>query len=279
LYAAVNSLTELAAMFLLPRRRSAAGPDIEYLEQRIIQLRAALNEAREQVGRRARVSHRVIALLAAVVFMAGFVVGSYRGEIAEFTVTLAQTIGLAKTSPAARDPEIAYQRGDYETALRLARPLAARGDVRGQSVLGRLYHGGYAVPQDFKEAARLLRSAAEQGDAQAQLHLGVMFSEGQSVPQDHVQAAQWYRRAADQGEPHAQYNLGIFYATGEIGQVDRVSAYMWLTLAVAQFSAGDARRRTAVSSRNLIAKQMTHDQIMEAQKRASEWKPNRPSPG
>jgi TPR repeat protein len=119
----------------------------------------------------------------------------------------------------------------------------------------------------------LLRSAADQGDAKAQLHLGVMFTEGQGVPQDHAQAAQWYRRAADQGEPHAQYNLGIFYATGEGGHLDSVSAYMWLTLAIAQFPAADAQRPTAVTSRDLIAKQMTHDQIMEAQKRASEWKP------
>jgi uncharacterized protein len=100
-----------------------------------------------------------------------------------------------------------------------------------------------------------------------------MYSEGQAVPQDYVQAATWYRRAADQGEPHAQYNLGIFYATGEAGQVDNVNAYMWLSLATAQFPVGDARRRTAVASRDLVAKQMSRDQIAEAQRRAREWKP------
>ena len=256
--------TEFAPMSFLPRRR---------LEQRIAQLHTALNNSIEQGKRRARVSRRMTVLTATVVFIIGFALGGYREPITEFTVDLAQAIGLAKKPPASSDPETAYQNGDYQTALRLARPLAARGDARGQSVLGRLYHGGYEVPQDFSEAARLLRSAADQGDAKAQLHLGVMFTEGQGVPQDHAQAAQWYRRAADQGEPHAQYNLGIFYATGEGGNLDSVSAYMWLTLAIAQFPAADAQRPTAVTSRDLIAKQMTHDQIMEAQKRASEWKP------
>jgi TPR repeat protein len=100
-----------------------------------------------------------------------------------------------------------------------------------------------------------------------------MFAEGQGVPQDYVQSAEWYRQAADQGEPHAQYNLGILFATGEAGPVDHVSAYVWLSLATAQFPVADARRRTALTSRDLIAKLMTHEQIAEAQRRAREWKP------
>jgi hypothetical protein len=262
-------------MFLLRRKQLARSPEVDNLERRVTELRAALNVSMEQARRRASISRRVSVLVAAAVFMIGFALGGYRESITEFTVDLAQAIGLATRPPDTSDPEAAYQNGDYQTALRLARPLAARGDVRGESVMGRLHHNGYAVPQDFNEAARLLRSAADHGDVHAQLHLGVMFYEGQGVPQDHARAAQWYRRAADQGEPHAQYNLGILYATGEGGDLDSVSAYMWLTLAVAQFPVGDARRRNAVTSRDLIAKPMTHDQIMEAQKRASEWKPNK----
>ncbi len=61
------------------------------------------------------------------------------------------------------DADAAYDRGDYETALRLLRPLA------------------------------------EQGDAQAQNNLGVMHGNGLGVPQDYVQALMWWNLAASQG--------------------------------------------------------------------------------
>jgi len=255
-------------MSFLSRVRFGRSRETESLLRRVSTLQRALTEC---VDRCAHFKREMVAVVAVIMLVLGFAIGVYREPIRDFTVGLAQAVGLAKKVPTVVDPQAAFEKGDYAAALRLARPLAAEGDVGAQSVLGRLYHGGYAVPQDFKEAARWLRSAADRGDARAQLHLGVMFSEGQGVPQDYVQAAEWYRRAADQGEPHAQYNLGIFYATGEAGQVDNVSAYMWLSLASAQFPVSDARRRTAVTSRDLIAKQMTHNQIAEAQRRTREW--------
>ena len=260
-------------MFLLPRIRFGQSRETERLQRRVSNLQMALDKCVEAASRRAHIGHEVVAVVAVFMLVLGFALGVYREPIKDLGVGLAQAVGLVKKIPSVADPETAYERGDYATALRLAMPLAAAGDVRAQSVLGRLYHGGYAVAQDYKEALRWLRGAAEQGDAKAQLLLGVMFSEGQAVPQDYVQAAARYRRAADQGEPHAQYNLGIFYATGESGQPDNVNAYMWLSLASAQFPVGDARRRTAVTSRDLVAKQMSREQIVEAQRRAREWAP------
>ena len=125
------------------------------------------------------------------------------------------------------------------------------------------------------EAARWFGLAAEQGDAQAQFNLGNMHSEGQGVPQDYGEAVKWYRRAADQGDPQAQYNLGLWYATGEGGAYDTVSAHMWFNLAAARFAASDNRNReTAIKNRDLVARQMTREQIDEAQRLAREWKPN-----
>ena len=123
--------------------------------------------------------------------------------------------------------------------MRLARPLAAAGDARAQSVLGLLYYRG-------------------QG----------------GVPQDKVEAAGWFRRAADQGDPQAQYNLGLSYARGDTGAPDNVSAHMWLNLAVARFLTSDTLARAAArKDRDLVAEKMTPDQIAEAQKRAREWQP------
>jgi len=100
-----------------------------------------------------------------------------------------------------------------------------------------------------------------------------MFTEGQGVPQDYEEGARWFRLAADQGDPQAQYNLGVFYAKASAGRPDLVSAYMWFNLAASHFTASDPRRSTAISSRDLLARQMTEDQIAEAQRRARGWKP------
>ena len=83
----------------------------------------------------------------------------------------------------------------------------------------------------------------------------------------------WFRLAADQGDAQAQYNLGMLYAKGQAGELDNVSAYMWFNLAAAHFPLSDVRHDTAVASRDLLAKQMTREQVAEAQKRAGEWMP------
>ena len=65
------------------------------------------------------------------------------------------------------DGEAAYDRGDYETALKLWRPLAEQGDIRAQTNLSFMYRTGTGVPKDFAEAKKWDRKAAEQGKAPA----------------------------------------------------------------------------------------------------------------
>ncbi|MDA0740161.1 MAG: tetratricopeptide repeat protein, partial [Nitrospirae bacterium] len=78
----------------------------------------------------------------------------------------------------------AYERGDYETALKEWRPLADQGNATAQLNLGFMYDNGQGVPQDDQEAVKWFRRAAEQGDADAQYNLGLMYRTGQGVPQD-----------------------------------------------------------------------------------------------
>ena len=59
----------------------------------------------------------------------------------------------------------------------------------------------------------------------------------------------------------------------QAGEPDNVSAYMWFNLAAAHFPQSDVRHDTAVASRDLLAKQMTPDQIVAAQEQGREWKP------
>jgi uncharacterized protein len=131
------------------------------------------------------------------------------------------------------DGSAAYQRHDYETALRLLRGPAEQGSAEAQLLLGFMYHDGEGVPQDYAEAARWLRKAAEQGNIAAQGALGGMYLDGLGVLRDSAQATRWLQKAAEQGLPPAQSILG--------GLADKAGNYVealkWYRLAANQ---GDA---------------------------------------
>ncbi len=131
----------------------------------------------------------------------------------------------------------AYERGDYETALRELYPLAEQGDAKAQNNLGDMYCYGHGVPQDYAEAVRWYLNAAEQGYAAAQPLLGNMYEEGKGFPQDYVLAHMWFNLAASQLPP------GI-------------------------------TRDSVVNGLDEVAREMTPAQITEAQRLAREWKPN-----
>ncbi len=103
----------------------------------------------------------------------------------------------------------AYERGDYETALKEFRPLAERGNEAAQANLGFMYAKGQGVPQDYTEAVKWYRLAVEQGDAVAQATLGLMYAKGQGVAQNYIQAYMWETLAAAQGNEKASKGLEI----------------------------------------------------------------------
>jgi TPR repeat protein len=72
--------------------------------------------------------------------------------------------------------EAAYQRGDYETAVRLWRLSGDEGNVYAQFNLGLLYSSGEGVPQDYVQALIWFRKAADQGDARAQVMIRQILS-------------------------------------------------------------------------------------------------------
>jgi predicted nucleic acid-binding Zn-ribbon protein len=97
---------------------------------------------------------------------------------------------------------VAYDRADYQTALRVWLPAAEAGDAKAQNYVGEIYEKGLGVPPDFERAAEWYRRAAERGDPQAQVNLGQLHERGLGVPQDSAAAVSWYRRASGlQGTP------------------------------------------------------------------------------
>ena len=113
---------------------------------------------------------------------------------------------------------------------------------------------------------------ALQGNAHAQRILGVLYDNGWGMPQDYGQALHWYEWAAVQGDDQAQYNLGRLYSKGYGVPKDYVQAYMWWTLAASN------GHENATNGRDIVAQEMTPEQIAEAQKLAREWKPKMIAP-
>jgi len=163
----------------------------------------------------------------------------------------------------------AYDRKDYKAAHKLLLPLAEQGIVYAQSILGLMYLKGEGVPQDFKEAVKWIRSAAEWGFAYAQFDLGAIYERGKGVPQDYKEAVKWYRLSAEQGIVYAQVNLGSMYANGHGVPKDSVLAHMWWNLA------GSNGNERASKNRKLVEKEMSPQQITQAQEMARNWKPKK----
>ena len=117
------------------------------------------------------------------------------------------------------------------------------------------------------------RVRAEAGEAIAQYNLGVMYANGEGVPEDDAEAVRWYRLSAEQGDANAQNNLGFMYDNGEGVPEDNVLAYMWFNLAAAQGNE-DAQR-----NKDRAERQMTREQIAEAQRLSTEWTEAHPPGG
>ena len=149
--------------------------------------------------------------------------------------------GLAPLSVAHADglgrATAAYEKSNYVRAVRTLTPLARRGNARAQGILGFMYENGFGVPQTYDVAADLYQRAAAQGDAFAQARLGLLYDKGHGIPQD------------------------------------AVISYKWLNLAAAHASRRE--RDYYLRLRNAVASKMSAAQIIEGQRLALSWVPQR----
>jgi hypothetical protein len=176
------------------------------------------------------------------------------------------------------DGEAALAQGETTEGWRLMWEAAEQGDVRAQILIAHLA----LKAEDYNEAAEWFRKAAEQETAHpvvahAQFQLGWLYDTGQGAPENHIEAVNWYRRAAERGHPSAQQNLGIMYFVGRGVPQDYVQAHMWLNLAAARHAAGTEEHDDAFEVREMVAREMTREQLAKAQQLAREWMPTRPA--
>ena len=157
------------------------------------------------------------------------------------------------------------QRGVGE-GMDLVYEAAEEGHPSAQWTLGVLFGSGSDFDiENIKKSLQWHRAAAEQGYAPSQASLGVLYYNGYGVPQDYAEAARLYRLGAEQGDVYAQSLLAAMHSEGKGVPQDYVQAHKWSNLAAAQGS------KAATEFREDLAKDMTLEQISEAQRLAREW--------
>jgi TPR repeat protein len=173
-------------------------------------------------------------------------------------------------------------KGDAEAQCRLGRKLQLfkGGDewkewlekAAAQGHLDAHYHlGVILLKRGEEEGANWLEKAGAKGDLDAKYKLGRAYYLGTGVPKDYARAVEYFQDLANRGDPDGQCQLGVMYYEGKGVPQDYVLAHRWINLAASQASndEGESIRRL----RDFLAKDMTSQQIAEAQESARNWKP------
>ena len=107
--------------------------------------------------------------------------------------------------------DLAFDQGQYLTALKLAEEAAKRGEPQANTLIGRLYAEGLGVQKDNKLAYDYYMKASQLGDVQGTLSAAVALAEGRGVKKDRKVAAELFEKAALTGNAEANYNLGLLF--------------------------------------------------------------------
>ena len=144
------------------------------------------------------------------------------------------TLVLAMAAPACAQTVKAgveaWQRADYESAVKIWRPLAEAGDADAAFNLGQAYRLGRGVPLSLAAAQTWLERAARKGHLDAQTTVGLLLFNGGN----RVGGLRWLKTAAEQGEPRALLIYGTALFNGDGVVRDPVRAYAYVSRAAAQ---------------------------------------------
>ncbi len=108
----------------------------------------------------------------------------------------------------------AWDRANYETALRIWLPAAEAGDPEAMNYVGEIFERGLGTTPNFEIAALWYERGAQAGYQPAQVNLAMMYDTGKGVEKDPVAAINWYRKAW--GVPENQQLLVADEVAGEL---------------------------------------------------------------
>ncbi|MCP5003733.1 MAG: hypothetical protein GY941_07230 [Planctomycetes bacterium] len=145
---------------------------------------------------------------------------------------------------------VAFDRSNYETALKVWLYKANEGDIVAQTYAGEIYEKGLGREPDYSLAANWYRKAADQGYARAQINLGHLYEKGLGVEKDPIKALSWYRMASglenaitlDPGSLGAEANKRIEELSLEIERSKSESESLRKQLEQTRWELEDAQR-------------------------------------
>lgn len=124
----------------------------------------------------------------------------------------------------------AWQREDYDGAVRIWRPLAEKGDPDAQFNLAQAYRLGRGVPVSLSLAQSWLKRAAYQGHVDAQTTLGLLLFQNN----DRTLGIYWLKAAAAKNDPRALLVYGTALFNGDGVKADPALGYSYVKRAAAQ---------------------------------------------
>ncbi|WP_053005693.1 SEL1-like repeat protein [Kiloniella spongiae] len=137
--------------------------------------------------------------------------------------------------PDLNEAALAYDIGDYETAMDNYLPFAEGGTEKKNLVamfnVALMYEKGQGVTQNYDEAELWFTRAAELGNVESQNRLGQAYEYGDWGTKDFDRALLWYGMAADQEDVSAQGSLARMYLNSPKGET-LPKAVKWLQKAV-----------------------------------------------
>ena len=156
-------------------------------------------------------------------------------------------------------------------SIKQLRKAAEAGNSYSQELLGLVYY----TDKDYVKAVNWFRKAVASGNTDAYFNLGQAYSKGEGVTQDYAEAAKWYRKGADAGDAEAQFKLGIMYYKGQGLPQDYKLAYMWINLSasmsVPNFTWESHKIRAG--ARDVVQAKLTQDELDEAERLGTAWRP------
>jgi len=123
---------------------------------------------------------------------------------------------------------VAYERGDYATALAELSAPDTRDVPEAKFYLGRMYLFGSGVAADPQRGIALLREAAEGGVLDAAVSLAQAYDLGRAVPRDRLEGYRYWLIAAELGHAKAMLEVGLRLESGETPSgADPEAAAVW----------------------------------------------------
>lgn len=91
---------------------------------------------------------------------------------------------------------VAYDRANYQTALKVWLDQAMAGSAEAQNNVGEIYAKGLGTAPDYGMAFQWFKKAADQGYGRARINLGFLYEQGLGVNKDPATALNLYRQAS-----------------------------------------------------------------------------------